>query len=155
MIDSRFPNIQRLDEASALADTERARAKKIADAVCRRTQTSCAWDAKTHSLYFYYGSVDMPAFAFPFIVGRDGVAPVRESDIEDMVKLIRMGQMPLDEKEKIAEENRAKEEYDREVAREQLHADVRPEAQWHADFLLRKRRGVARTFSDSRVSHGA
>lgn len=147
MIDFRYPYFQRVQEASALSRDERTRAQGIADEVCRRTETHCAWNAQTHSLHFYYRSVDEPAFAFPFLVGRDGVAPVKREDIEDMVTLIRMGQMPRDEKDEIAAQNKAKEEYEAAKAQQRLHDDVRPDAKNYAAFLLRKRRGVARVIS--------
>lgn len=147
MLDRRYPEFQPVEHASALCDVERERAKSIADEVCRRTGTKCAWNAKTFSLHFYYGAVDVPAFAFPFMIDHKGVMPVNQSDIEDMVKLIRLGQLPREEKEEIAEQNRARQEYENAKEKERLHADVRPDAQGYADFLLRKRRGVARVIS--------
>lgn len=147
MIDSRYPHLQRLSEATQLPREERDRAAAIAEEVCRRTFTSCAWNADTQSLFFYYGTVEAPAFAFPFRVERDGVLPITRSDIEDMVTLIRMGQLPRDEKEEISAQNRAKEEYERAKEQERLHADVRPDAKSYAAYLLRKRRGVARVIS--------
>lgn len=147
-LDNRFPWMQRVNEASALAVDDRARAEKIADKVCSRTGTKCAWDAQSYSLYFYYNTIDTPAFAFPFVIEKSGVMPVSDSDVEDMVQLIRMGQMPKSEKELIAEQNRAREEYDRVKERERLHAERARDVQNHADFLLRKRRGLQKTFGD-------
>lgn len=144
MLDRRFPQFQRITEASALSDAERLRAQKIAEEVGRRTQTSCAWNAQTHSLHFYYGSVDVSAFAFPFLVGRDGVAPVRQGDVEDMVALIRLGQLPPDEKDYIAAQNKVKEEYEALTQRQRFEDEIRPDAQDYADFLSRKRRGTQR-----------
>lgn len=78
-------------------------------------------------------------------VHRDGTfKKVTVTDIDDACKLIGMGRIKREEKAKVASKNKQLEQWKKNDKIESHLAERRPDAEYYAGYLDRKRRGVAK-----------
>lgn len=141
--DRRFPWLCRIDNAPLEAG-ERRRASSFADAVGRRTGTACVYNTQTGGLFFYHGTIDRPAWEFPFKPDDEDSVRVTANDVDDVVRIIQMGKIDAAEKDRIAAQNKLEEAKDREQAAGRNNANKEKDAVDYAEFLYRRRRGVAK-----------
>ena len=160
--DSRYPWLHRIESAVGLSSEDRRQALAIARRINASTGLSCAYNARTGDLFFYYRSPHGGPFAMPFksvqkfdsdgipVECVDPIGSVKkytDSEIGDYITLAKLGQMDVDEKNEIAERNKKAEEYNHRVMVEQ-HTDARsPSVKDYADFRDKKRRGVGKVIT--------
>lgn len=142
-LDRRFPWLHRIAHAPIPAD-ERRRAGRFAGAVSARTGTDCVFNANTGGLFFFYGSVDYPAWEFPFRPDDETAVRVTDTDVDDVVRIIQMGKLSREEKDRIAQDNKAREASEKEQSMGRRHDHREREAVNMLGYLDRKRRGVER-----------
>lgn len=136
MIDNRFPFLKRLDEAPIprgfLADC-----KDIA----RRAEAKVVWNSAKRSVYFYLRDPSVGVFSI-----RHDRRP-GASDVDDIVRYIRLGRMDIERKRAI-EARREKEEETQKQAAFDRHFDERAgDAEDYGDWLHRRRCGVDKLIS--------
>lgn len=140
-LDRRFPWLCRIQNAP-LDTSERVSAVRFADAVARRTGTEYVWNSNSGGVFFHYGSIDRPAFEFPFKPVGERTYRVTDSDVDDVVRFIQMGKLPAETKDRIARENQVAEKNAKEQEQGRELDRRRKSAEDHAAFLERRRRGV-------------
>lgn len=148
-IDNRFPWMCRLAHAPgsgpfALSPQERSWAERFADEVCRRTFTSCVYNARTGGLFFYRGNMDRGVYEFPFKPADECAERLTGRDLDDCVSLINSSRLSREQKDRIAAANEKSIASDRESFIDRQLDDVRPEAERYAVHLDQRRRGVQR-----------
>lgn len=142
MIDSRYPNMVRIEEAP-LDPHQRASARKFADEVHRRTTCNTCYDLYTHSLFLYYGEApEIGPLRIPF--GQEHGWKLNQSDIDSTVLALNMGRnRTREEKDQHMERAEANEKYQQEQEQQKFLDERRPEAKKFLDKRDKARRGVS------------
>lgn len=139
-----------IEHAGCLSQWDRKSAMRIARSITNRIPgLRCSFNLLRGSLFFHYGEChDYGPLELPFkIVGSCEVQRYSDTDIDDAVHLIRLGQLSTEEKDDIqAKKDTTKKSNERE-ARGRLHADREKDAIDYADFLDKKRRGTTKMVS--------
>jgi hypothetical protein len=146
--DIRYPFLHRLHSAPILSTQERREAERIAKRLHDNTGLSCAFNAYTGDLFFYYRSPHGGPFSMPYY---DAVTKscrkYSDAEIGDYIKLARYGQMSVAEKEAIAARNK-KIMDSMEMGKIEKHTEDRaPDVKDYADFLNKRRRGTQKVMS--------
>lgn len=148
MFDTRYPHMFRVAHAPGIAPDHRRRLERIADSVCRRTGIRCSYNAKFQRLFFHWtaepdsGPLGLPVF------GENGEeARYDDNQIDDAVRWIQYGRIGRDRKERIAADQKQREQWERDDAINRRLEDRRPTALDRARFLDQRRRGVSKVIS--------
>lgn len=160
--DSRYPHLHRVKDAPGLSHDDKREACAIAKRIGDSTGLSCAYNARTGELFFYYGSPHGGPFAVPFkevqrldsdglpMESAYGIGTRRkytDEEIGDYIVLAKYGQLDKSEKDGIAEKNRKEEAYRHRVMVDK-HTDERaPSMKDYAAFRDKKRRGTTKVVS--------
>lgn len=136
MLDNRFPNMVRIDEAP-IDPIRRSRAKRFADAVGRRTNVKMCFNTYTGGLFCYYGETpDHGPCEIPSSYS------LNEVDVDEVVRALQYGHRSRIEKDRQAEREEKERLSTKAVEQEKFLDSRRNDAVSHAVFLDRKRRGT-------------
>lgn len=146
--DNRYPHLYRIGQAPGLSASEKRTAESYAKRIGDSTGLSCAYNAKTGALFFYYRSPHGGPFAMPFKDLETGlVTKYDDHEVGDYIIVAKLGQLTPEEKEEIAERNRKHQSYQRRVAVEKHTEERAPDMLDYASFRDKKRRGTTKVVS--------
>ena len=145
-LDSRFPNLFRVQDAPGLAPDMRKKATAFVAAILNRVPgVKGCFNAVRGELFFYF--IDPSGGPLSIPITGDEPWALDQRDEDDCVAILRLALEPLAKRE---ERRMAKEASEKRAAEElkgKTRAECRPALQDHADFLRRKRRGLTKTFA--------
>ena len=152
MLDSRFPWLFKIEEASSLTDAIRTKASEFAANVCRRVPgAKCCYNSRTGNLFFYFGEPNggplCVAVSHPN--AEEDFWPLDQTDMDDCVAVLQLALVPWKDRRADEEKREAQKERQKEIDIQTTLAERRPAIQHHADFLIRKRRGMGKTFVET------
>jgi len=151
-MDSRFPHIYRLADAPGFTGDDRKRCERTAKAIASRVPgLRYVYNAYHRTIFFHYGDYPLVGpLQLPVFTQGGSMCNYSSSDIDDLVRMIRIGQMDKNEKDAIAARNEKAEKSRKQTETEKFLDDRRPDALNYAAHLMRKRRGVQKVISCSK-----
>lgn len=159
-MDNRFPHMLSLSSESlpGLDSSRLGEARRIADAIRRRTGRSVCYNAHTGGLHVYLkpDDVDSGIHELPFLRPDGRGFAIRERnphDIDTVCRWLQRGSMPKRLKDRLV----ANEKAEREKEKEQRLGVHCAEASKGAERTLRRvrdRRGMGKSYRPSAVVHG-
>ena len=122
---------------------ESAQAERVGNAIARRTQTKPFFNTMTGGIFFARGQTpNMGPYELPFKPDGEGVRPIPEHDIDNLVAYINLSLIPQETKDKWEKGHDDRAKHDAKEANEKMFEDRRHDIENYAEFLSRKRRGV-------------
>lgn len=136
-----------IEHAPGVSQFHRAHLRKVAQAICRRTGLHACYNSRLQNVLFHNGNQFGGPLALQAFHPDGHERRWSDTEIDNAVKYVQLGNMPEDRKQAI--QNRAEwfEKTEKQSASNRQKDNQRPEAQNLLAYNDRKRRGVEKVIS--------